>query len=96
MTRDTRIKATARAIRSARLRAALSSLARRRGRFHGNLIRRIITRVGRPAQPSRLQTGLIRPCLPKNMPSVHLKTARLGTGLAGGGGGSPNIAARAA
>ncbi len=96
MTPETRIKAAARAIRSAKLRAALIRLARRRGQFRGNLIRRLIVRVGQPAQPSRLQMGLIRPQDYSNMPSVHPKTSCLGIGLAGGGGGSPNIAARAA
>lgn len=93
MTPDTRItaKALARAIRSAKLRAALMRLSRRRGRHQGSPIRRVIARVGQPAQPSRLQTGLIRLSLLKDMPSVHPKSARLGTGLAGGGGGSPNL-----
>ena len=78
----------AQAIRAAKLRRALSEHVRRRGRFLGNVIRRITDAVGRLAQPCKLWTEDRGPLI-KTMPSVHSRTCRMGLGLAGGGGGSP-------
>lgn len=79
----------ARTARAALLRAALSRLARRRGAFRGHVLRRLSLAVGRLPRPGSLRVIDPIKTLKTIMPSAPSSTARLGLGLAGGGGGSP-------
>lgn len=76
--------------RAALLRRRIGALVRSRGLFRGNVIRRLIERVG--LAPRRGATWAIGPKVQKLLtPSTHSFEARLGLGTSGGGGGSPNL-----
>lgn len=94
MSREERTDRIARTLRAAHLRAALSRMALRQGRFRGHLIRRLVRAVGRLPRPGSARIpGGIHPNLIVLMPSAPSGKSGLGLGLAGGGGGSPGTGA---
>lgn len=79
--------------RAARIRAWLAARARALGRFRGQLLRRLVSAVGRPRSPRGCRAIGPTLALTTSLPSVTAALARLGLGLAGGGGGSPGALA---
>ena len=88
MNREIALPSTAKADRAALLRDALVQHARSEG-LRGHVLRRLSQAVGRLPRPGTPRVLDPVTTLTTIMPSVTSRLARLGLGLAGGGGGSP-------